>query len=221
MQIGVTIETALHQWRKWRRDRAPGPIGDFYRAGGNNALYENLPIKSDDLVLDVGGYRGEWTAEIAWRYGCRSIILEAIPSFAHQCTSRFRSNARVVVIGEALGAESGTTTMTEAADSSSALRPDSTAPRLDVKVLGVNDLFAKRELTEVACMKINIEGGEYELLERMQAAGLLSKVRCFLIQFHTVASDSGARRSSIAGALSQTHKKVFDYPFVWERWDRA
>jgi hypothetical protein len=87
-------------------------------------------------------------------------------------------------------------------------------------MVDVRDVFADHGLAEVACMKMNIEGGEYELLERMIKLDLARSVRCYLIEFHTVPSDYQARYDRIRAELLKTHRLVFSYPHVWERWDR-
>ena len=75
-----------------------GPLGAFYRAGGNNLLFKDLPISKDDLVIDAGGYFGHWTAGIITRYGCHSEIFEPVPAFAQMCTELFQHNRRVIKI---------------------------------------------------------------------------------------------------------------------------
>ena len=72
----------------------------------------------------------------------------------------------------------------------------------------------------VDLMKINIEGSEFPLLERMIDCDLLGEVRCFLIQFHEWHPGAYRRRRRIQRALAKTHTKVWDYPFIWEKWQR-
>jgi hypothetical protein len=67
-------------------------------------------------------------------------------------------------------------------------------------------------------MKINIEGAEFPLLERMIECNLLRKVDCFLIQFHEWHPGAYKRRRKIRKALSESHRLVWDYHFIWEKW---
>jgi hypothetical protein len=69
-------------------------------------------------------------------------------------------------------------------------------------------------------MKINIEGGEYELLSRMAETGLMPKVDTYLIQFHEWMRGSHSMRREIRRELAKTHRPTWDYRFIWERWDR-
>ena len=69
-------------------------------------------------------------------------------------------------------------------------------------------------------MKINIEGGEYPLLESISDAGMLNSVDNFQIQFHDFVDDAVARRAAVLESLSQTHECTWCYEFVWENWKR-
>ncbi len=220
MGIGVTIERALSDWRRWRRERQPGPLGEFHRSTGDALLTGDLPVASSDTVLDVGGYQGNWTSEMLSRYGCRSVIFEPVPEFAASIRRRFHSNDRVQVFEAGLAAQDTTVDMYLSQDGSSVFNRGS-FPKTSVRMRDVTAVFGELDLAGIACMKINIEGGEFDLLDRMFTSDLHKRTRCFLIQFHDVSSDSASRRTTIQSRLAAAHRKVFDYPFVWERWDKG
>jgi FkbM family methyltransferase len=218
MGLGEDVERALFRWRKWRSGRLPGPLGAWHREGGEARLWEGLPVGPDALVLDVGGYRGDWTAEALVRFGCRSITFEAVPAFAEALRARYRHNARVEVVAGALGGAAGSLEIFQQADGSSAFVKRGEPVR--VPLLDVAEVFAQRKLDQVACAKLNIEGGEFDLLDRWLAAGLAPRTASFVIQFHEIDAQSAPRREAIRAGLAKTHRLVVDYPFVWERWDR-
>ncbi|MGH8977302.1 MAG: FkbM family methyltransferase, partial [Acidimicrobiia bacterium] len=68
--------------------------------------------------------------------------------------------------------------------------------------------------------KVNIEGGEYDLFDRLIETVWLARIRILLIQFHEWHPNAYARRRAIRRAFSRTHDEVWDYPFVWEMWRR-
>jgi FkbM family methyltransferase len=173
-------------------------------------------VRSSDLVIDAGGYRGDWAAQMAAHYGCRIIVVEPVSEFYQDIVCRFAGNDRIQVLHAALGRTKGSVRITVAADSSSIFGEGpcgEIVPLQDVAGL------VPPEPAEIGCLKLNIEGAEYDVLERLAEAGILSRVRAFLIQFHQVGPDSEARRSAIRTVLAHTHELVFDYPFVWERWE--
>ncbi len=74
--------------------------------------------------------------------------------------------------------------------------------------------------TEIALCKINIEGGEYELMDHILNSGLQKNVQNFQIQFHRVLEDFQQRYDRIAESLSKTHSITWGHPFLWENWQR-
>jgi FkbM family methyltransferase len=217
MHIGSAIEQALIRWRRWRLERVPGPLGLWYRAHGEDRLSAGLPVCSDDLVVDAGGYEGEWAALMAWRYGCRILIIEPVSDFFRAIDKRFADNDRIEVVNAALGGAEGTVQISVAAAGSSIFGGG--GRRETVRMCDAVDLLQSYGPGGIACLKLNIEGAEYDVLDRLAAAGMLPRIRSLVIQFHRVVPESERRRNMIQSNLAQTHHLVFDYPFIWERWE--
>jgi hypothetical protein len=69
-------------------------------------------------------------------------------------------------------------------------------------------------------MKVNIEGGEYELLDRMIESQLMGRIDYLQIQFHSISPSSSGAMRRIQRSLKETHKLDFQYVFLWEGWSR-
>jgi hypothetical protein len=41
----------------------------------------DFDLNAESLVLDVGGYRGDWALEILCKYGSRIEVFEPVPEF--------------------------------------------------------------------------------------------------------------------------------------------
>ena len=67
---------------------------------------------------------------------------------------------------------------------------------------------------------MNIEGGEYECLARLIQTGAISRVEVLLVQFHRYGLESELSKAQIRINLEKTHSCIFEFPWVWERWDR-
>lgn len=67
-------------------------------------------------------------------------------------------------------------------------------------------------------VEINIEGGEYELLDVLSQSGFLGRISTVLFQFHRVGSTTKNRVRSTRAELSKTHFLSWQYPMVWECW---
>lgn len=205
----------------WRtnsyRKGLSGPLGDFWRQGGDALTTVGLPVTSSSVVIDAGGYRGTWTDEMLCLYSPKVVVVEAHPGFSGSLEERYRNNDRVRVIHGALGGREGEIDIFDSADGTSAVRKSGEPIR--VRKVSIGSVM--EDLDAVACMKINIEGGEYEVLDELIESGAIGKLGSLVVQFHDFFPDASARRASICARLEKTHRRVFDFPFVWERWDRV
>lgn len=217
MSWGERIIRAIEDRRERKRKQSPGPIGDFYRAGGCDLLYADLPVVDEDLVIDAGGYRGEWTTGMLARYGCRSLILEPVPEFAVHCQHRFVRNRRVRVVKAALGGKARETSFSLADNGTTEFHPHR-KDTFTAEVLDVAAVLAELEEPAVACLKLNIEGGEYEVLERLLDTGEINRCHSLLIQFHRQPDEWQKRYDSIVAGLAETHVMDWGYMMVWEKW---
>jgi FkbM family methyltransferase len=219
MSLGKRIINAIEARRERLRKSAPGPHGDFYRNGGNDLLYD-LPVSTGSLVIDAGGYEGEWSAKMIARYGCRSIIYEPFPRYADHCKRLYASNTMVRVHASALGGSARTAKFSFAANGTSEFRDTKDVEIVDAPVDDISRVLEALENEPVACLKLNIEGGEYEVLERLLSTHQITRCNSLLIQFHTQPDDWEPRMKIITKQLQITHVRDWSYPMVWEKWVR-
>lgn len=220
MGISERIVDAIE--RRWARNRKriPGPLGDFYRNGGNDQLYD-LPVSTGDLIIDAGGYKGEWTAKMMVHYGIRSEVFEPVLAYADHCKRLFTRNSYIRVHTSALGGASRITTFSLASTGTSeflANRPCEGGKKFDAAVLDIDEFLKTLDDQPVACLKLNIEGGEYEVLERLLDTHQITRFKSLLIQFHRQPEGWEARRDLIIERLRATHDQEWCYLMVWEKW---
>ncbi|MGY3211138.1 FkbM family methyltransferase [Mucilaginibacter sp. HD30] len=79
-------------------------------------------------------------------------------------------------------------------------------------------VFELNKVVWADLIKINIEGGEYDILLRMIESGLISKIKRLQIQFHELEKDSFNKMNKIREGLLLTHRPINQYEFVWEDW---
>jgi len=190
--------------RRWRKD------------GGNRTFAYDFPLSASSTVLDIGGFEGNWSAEIVARYGCRIHIFEPVPEFADAIRVRFQSNPSVDVHAIALGAKSGVMRISLASDASSVFGGSGQAA--EVQMVDAAAWLDEHGIEKIDLAKINIEGGEYDLLDRLIETGWRRRIHHIFVQFHDFVPDAEARMESIRTELSKTHELAFSYRFVWECW---
>jgi len=71
---------------------------------------------------------------------------------------------------------------------------------------------------KIDLLKLNIEGGEFELLEAILARNLADRFRNIQVQFHQVIPDYHQRWLGIRAGLVRSHQLTYDYYFVFENW---
>lgn len=192
--------------RRWKRDR------------GDKHLRMNYALTPESVVLDVGGYIGDFTSAIVEKFGCRVLVFEPMQRFYQQCEERFADNDAVTVFNYGLGAADERLTLSDSDDASSFCRRNSEVESVSAELRDVDTIWRELGVQNVDLMKINIEGGEYPLLRRMLDQGLANRVNNFQIQFHNFVPDAVAQREDLRHRLIETHTEDWCYEFVWENW---
>jgi FkbM family methyltransferase len=180
-------------------------------------------LDGDSVVVDVGAFAGAGAAQIHELYGCRVYAFEPNPTAFEHLAARFAEVPSVTPLMYGLG-PSDTTLPLELDGPGSSLHGtvESSGRTVDVEIRDVVATFAELGLDRVDLIKINIEGAEYDLLDRMIDAGLVPKVRYLLIQFHEWHPSAHRRRRAIRRELAKTHDVVWDFPWLFELWcDRS
>ncbi len=183
----------------------------------NQLLYEH-PLGPDSVFIDLGGFRGDFSAEILARYQCRSLIFEPVPSYAEKIQYRLENNAQAEIVAAGLAAEASTMSLSIAGESTSLYKSD--GQQINATLLQFEDAMRERDIQHIDLLKINIEGGEYDLLDWLVSSQWAQRIDRLLVQFHDFVPDAEARRSRLIQALGKTHEPYFGVPFVWEGWIR-
>lgn len=196
----------------------PPPLDSWYRDHGDETLRLDYPLDSESVVFDVGGYDGEWASDLFSRYQCRIELFEPVADVAERTRRRFEKNPRIAVHGFGLGARDEWTSIAVAGPGSSIYRQGTTRER--IRLCRAASFIREHGFARIALMKINIEGGEYELLEHLLDEDLVRGVGDLQVQFHDFVPDAVARMGRLQERLARTHTLTYQYPFVWENWRR-
>lgn len=211
---------ALYQ-RHWRKNEFLAQHRLWLAAEGDRKLRLDYDLGPESVVFDVGGYKGDFAAEIRARFGSRVWLFEPVSRLHRQCLTRFKDDPFVVSLPFGLGDQEQELEMYDDADASGAFNPASVGrPVEKVRLRAFADFLAETGLPKVDLLKINIEGGEFPLLEHLIASGLINKVINLQVQFHDFFPDAAARRERLRQLLTRTHVEQWNFPFIWESWKR-
>jgi FkbM family methyltransferase len=178
--------------------------------------YDFLTERS--VVFDLGGYRGQWASDIYAKYGCGVYVFEPVREYADFISKRFHRNKRIKVFPFGLSSRSEEKLIAISEDASSIY-----SKRADTPVRMENFLtFVENEtINDIDLMKVNIEGGEYDILPFLISTGYMTKIRAIQIQFHEFSEDGRKCADIIRKGLHKTHRCEYNYDFVWEGWTRT
>jgi len=169
------------------------------------------------VVLDVGGFEGQWASDIFGMYLCNVHVFEPVREHFESISRRFQRNKSIHIYPFGLGASHRKESIAVAGDASSFMRAQANEAEL-VEIVAASEFFDERFPGMIDLMKINIEGAEYELLEHLIGHGIIARLKNVQVQFHDFVPHAVERMREIQKVLGVTHKLTYQYPFIWENW---
>ncbi|GHB37044.1 hypothetical protein GCM10007094_28330 [Pseudovibrio japonicus] len=195
---------AIQRWRKYYRH--------------TNILHD-FPLDEHSVVFDVGGYRGDYAQTITACYGSQVYLFEPSKPFFDHCQRRFAADASVTCLNYGLSDKNVRVGLSREGDGSSVYSSSEAGLEL-IQLHKFSEVVEGLEVQTIDLMKLNIEGGEFPVLNDMISSGSLSKVKRLLIQFHDFYPNAEAEREAIRDELQKTHRELWCEFFLWECWER-
>lgn len=191
----------------------------WFKDNGDKTHRLKYDLDPDSVVFDLGGYEGQWSSDIFSMYGCNIFIFEPYPPFAINIEQRFKKNSKIKIYKFGLGARSEKVDFSILNDGSSIYAKGDS--KVSIDLVSVIEFLKDHEINSIDLVKINIEGGEYELLEYLIENGLIKVFKNIQVQFHDfIISNASERMKQIQNELSRTHFLTYQYNFVWENWEK-
>jgi FkbM family methyltransferase len=170
-------------------------------------------------ILDVGGYAGDFAAYFVELCDANISVFEPVPNFAAKIKERFAGDSRVQVYEAGLSDKDEMAEFDLDADASG-IFGSSGGKKVQVTLWDAERFLSQCGTDEWHLAKLNIEGGEYALLNRLINTGRITTIMHIQVQFHLHVPGAREQYKQIAKRLRQTHDLQWRYPFVWESWIR-
>jgi FkbM family methyltransferase len=197
-------------------------IIDFARAVADDPdLLVTADLDATSMVIDVGAFLGEWSTAIASRYGSTVHAYEPNPGVQHLLREAVADQPTVVIHPYGLGGAEEHAELRLSGPGSTIYGPVVEGRTVPVEIHDVAVELHELGIDRIDLIKLNIEGGEYDLLDRLLATGWMERIDTLSVQFHEWHPHAYRRRRAIRRALGATHDEVWCYPWVWELWRRA
>ena len=188
----------------------------FVLAGGEAKRYE-FQLDRQSLLMDLGGYKGHFVLEVLKQHECRLWVFEAMPQYSARLARRLGRIPGVRIFPYGLAGTDQTAHLRVDEDASSVF-DGGNARSVRIKLRSIISFLHTTRPRRIDIMKVNIEGGEYELLERLVESPWVKKVARLQVQFHPFVPGALGRMKAIQTQLSKTHSLEWGFPMVWESW---
>lgn len=195
---------------------------EWFADSGDRTLRLDYDLDENSVVFDLGGYEGQWASDIYSKYRSRIFVFEPSEIFCDSIKKRFERNPDVEVFNFGLSNKNEEVKLYMQADGSSvlhAMKSNNNQYEL-IKLRDISEFLSESKIVSIDLMKINIEGAEYEVLERLIKTDWIKCITNIQVQFHNFVNDAEERMLLVQKALSLTHKPTYQYKFVWENWTR-
>lgn len=192
--------------QKWIKDK------------GDEVLRLNYPLNEYSIVFDLGGYKGEFSEKIYNKYNCTIYIFEPVPSFFNIIREKFSNNQKIHVFNYGLSSKNSSVEINISDDGSSIYQESKKKELIQLK--SISDFIIEHNINKINLLKINIEGGEFDVLTEVLETGFVQNIDDIQVQFHSFVDNAMQRREDIRERLKRTHELSYDYFFVWENHKR-
>jgi len=178
----------------------------------------SYPLNKNSLVVDVGGYTGDWASRIYNRYSCNIDIYEPHLLLSDKAEENFLGNKKIRVFAYGLGNKDDTLNLYGDFMNASLFKNSMGGAR-NVAIRKTSEVFNHRYSDKIIdLLKINVEGSEYLILPDLIAGFDMTRIKNIQILFHQNVPDCEEKRNSIRKNLSKTHKMIWNYDYVLESW---
>jgi FkbM family methyltransferase len=190
----------------------------WYKDKGDSNLRLNYNLNEESLVFDLGGFQGQWASDLFAKYSCKIHLFEPHLEYATEIQKRFVTNPKISVHAFGLASKTEQVEISIAGEASSTINKKNlkTTP---IQLKDAMGFLNEYKISKIDLMKINIEGGEYDLLEYLIANGFITKIKNIQIQFHWFVPNAEEKLNSLYQKLQKTHRLTYHYKFVWESWE--
>jgi FkbM family methyltransferase len=201
-------------------------LNRWFADNGDYTHNINYELDNDSIVIDLGGYYGLWIDEIFKKNNPNIpniILVEPVPEFYNHLVTKYENYEKIKVmnVGVSTDKNEATKTLYVSSDGSSTNFNINVKSVIQIKTTPIDKILSDNNINQVDLLQINIEGDEYGLMEYMIESNTIDKFKNIQIQFHLGIDNDIERRNIIQKNLvSKGFKNKFDYPFVWESWEK-
>lgn len=186
---------------------------------GDSLLSFDYPLNQNSIFFDIGAHVGNFSTKMYEKFECNIYAFEPLDENFKILTQNLNNYKKIKCYQIALLNFDGYSNISSLGASASLFDRNEGSTNEEVIVKSFGTFIREENINFIDFVKMNIEGSEYDLLNDIIDSGNILKIQHLQIQFHNFVDDSEAKRKVIRNKLKKTHKNIYNFPFIWERWD--
>ena len=192
----------------------------WFADNGDINLRLDYQFDSNDLILDIGTYTGQDLKKFKKKFECKIFGFEPSRKLFQELTKSFESDL-VKIYNFGFSDSSKESYLIDEQDGSFVknIPPKKLSNYEKIKVVKLSDFIFNNNLQQISMVNMNIEGSEYKVLKDVIETGAIQRIKTLQVQFHRMTFLYPIKRYFIIKKLKNTHKLIWKYNYVWERWD--
>lgn len=187
----------------------------FVLFNGEKKRYD-YQLSENSVVIDGGGYNGDFSKKIFDLYKCNIFIFEPYEFYYSKLKKFFKNNNKISVFSEALSNENKNVYIVKSGDETFISNSNKDNNSI-VKSISIISFINQNNLKKIDLLKLNVEGAEYSILEDILNSDLQKRFVNLQIQFHR-SFENKNRYNQIKNKLEKKYKLIWRYPWIWESW---
>ena len=192
----------------------------WFKDNASDLLYD-YDLGRDSIVVEVGAHIGDWCVKMYNRFNCKILAYEPVNEYYIQLKKNISQFENIESYNFGLGRINEKIRIKRRGVQTTILNQHEDFD----DIIEIKDIASLKGLNNISIdlMNINIEGGEYDLLNRLIETKILHNIYNIQIQFHEwlpSIGESKVLRNNIHNKLKETHKLDYSYDFVWEKWSK-
>ncbi len=193
-------------------------VAKWYLLDKDLTLRYNYPLLNEDsVVVDLGGYKGQFASDIFSQYQCSIFVFEPVLKFYDTIEKRFSLNKKIKVFPVALANATKEISISLEGDSTSFFKENGQTEI--IKAEEFCSFMDSQGISNIDLLKLNIEGAEYDLLDYIIEKNWACRIKNIQVQFHDFIPNADSRMKFIQQSLSKTHHTTYQVEYVWENWE--
>ena len=191
----------------------------FFKDNKNDAKILDYELNSESIFFELGGYKGDYSEKIISKFDCNLYIFEPDSKYYNILAERFMGNDKVKILNYAVSNKNKDLNLNRNGESST-IGHNKEGKGTKVKGTLLSDFIKNNNIDKIDLVNMNIEGSEYVVLRDLIINKQIKKINSLQVQFHRNKKFYKVQRKIIHYFLRKSHKLVWSYSFVWERWDK-